>query len=247
MRRTALLFGYNPAMHDFQRLLQALATLWLIVFASHIQAAGNARQDVASIERTAERFARQQLEGSDARLSITHLDPKLYLPQCSQLEAFLPSGGKLIGRSFVGVRCNGPTAWSINIPIQVSLSMDVVIAAHPLRAGQLIAADDLGSRRLDQEGMPSGVLTSPQQAIGRQPIVGIAAGLPLRADMLRAPLVIQAGQIVKLRVNGEGFQVSTEARALGQAAVGQNVAVRTASGQVVQGVAQGPGEVLASP
>lgn len=73
--------------------------------------------------------------------------------------------------------------------------------------------------------------------------MSIAAGRPLRADMLRQPIVIQQNQTVKLVSRGAGFQVSNEGRALTNGLEGQIVQVRLASGQVVSGVARTGGIV----
>jgi flagella basal body P-ring formation protein FlgA len=61
--------------------------------------------------------------------------------------------------------------------------------------------------------------------------------------MLRAPTVIRAGQVVRMVAKGQGFQVTSEGRALSTANLGQTVSVRTSSGQVVSGVAQENGVV----
>nr|WP_291983235.1 flagellar basal body P-ring formation chaperone FlgA [Candidatus Accumulibacter sp. ACC005] len=61
--------------------------------------------------------------------------------------------------------------------------------------------------------------------------------------MLTAPWAVQQGQSVKLQSTGAGFSVSNEGKALNNASDGQIAQVRTASGQVVSGVAR-PGGVV---
>lgn len=55
--------------------------------------------------------------------------------------------------------------------------------------------------------------------------------------------MVQQGQSVKLLLAGAGFTVSNEGRALNNATQGQVVQVRTASGQLVSGVARSGGVV----
>jgi flagella basal body P-ring formation protein FlgA len=89
-------------------------------------------------------------------------------------------------------------------------------------------------------------VTDPAQAIGKTVRNGIAAGQPLRSDLLSAPWLVQQGQSVKLLSRGAGFTVSNEGKALNNATEGQIAQVRTASGQVVSGVARSPGVVEVS-
>jgi flagellar biosynthesis anti-sigma factor FlgM len=67
---------------------------------------------------------------------------------------------------------------------------------------------------------------------------GMAAGQPLRSELLSAPWAVQQGQSVRLLTSGAGFTISNEGKALNNAGEGQLVRVRTASGQVVSGVAR---------
>ena len=79
--------------------------------------------------------------------------------------------------------------------------------------------------------------------IGRTLRQSLTAGSVLRPSLLRTELVITAGQTVKLVANGPGFSISSEGRAMGNASGGQRVQVRSASGQIVQGVALPNGSV----
>jgi flagella basal body P-ring formation protein FlgA len=65
----------------------------------------------------------------------------------------------------------------------------------------------------------------------------------LRSDQLIAPWVVQQGQSVKMQSSGPGFSVSSEGKALNNAAAGQLVQVRTNSGQTVSGIAR-PGGIV---
>jgi len=71
--------------------------------------------------------------------------------------------------------------------------------------------------------------------------ISLPAGTPLRNDALRSVQAVQQGQTVRLTSSGPGFTVTAEARALNNAAEGQVAQARTASGQVVSGVARAGG------
>lgn len=220
------------------------STLLCVSLVSH---AGHplAGHDLDRVRDTAVAFARQHLAGQAAEVRVEPgaLDSRLQLATCSEIQAYLPPGTRLWGRSHVGVRCLQPEPWSLVVPITVRIMGDAVFAARPLLRGQSLQAADLDVRRVDLTSLPAGVLTNAAQALLRVPGVSLQAGLPLRGDMLRGATVIAIGQAVKIVVAGDGFTVTAEGSALGNGAVGDVLPVRSASGRVVRGVVSGPGVV----
>ena len=219
------------------------ALLALLLYAP--AALSNDRQDLAQLVRVVEQYVRKESAGLPGTISftVTPFDSRLSLPHCPQPEAFMAPGGRLWGKSAVGVRCNAPTAWSIYATVQVEVNAEYVVSARSLGQGETVTHQDLSVMRGDLARLPAGTIVDPAHAIGKQLALSLAAGQPVRKDMLKAPLVVTQGQGVKLYTQGPGFQVSSEGRALGSAADGQMVQVRSASGQTVSGVARAGGVV----
>ncbi|WP_308240121.1 flagellar basal body P-ring formation chaperone FlgA [Candidatus Accumulibacter contiguus] len=132
------------------------------------------------------------------------------------------------------------------VPVQVRIAGNYLVTARQLTPGQVVNSADLRAQSGDLGALPASVVTDPAQAIGKTVRNGIAAGQPLRSDLLSAPWLVQQGQSVKLLSRGAGFTVSNEGKALNNATEGQIAQVRTASGQVVSGVARSPGVVEVS-
>jgi flagella basal body P-ring formation protein FlgA len=174
---------------------------------------------------------------------IGQLDRHARLAACDAFEPFLPSGSRLWGKTTVGVRCLGPGRWTVYVPVQVRIAGHYLVAARQLAPGQVVGAADLLPQGGDLGALPANTLTDPAQAIGKTTRQAVAAGQPLRSELLSAALVVQQGQSVKLHSSGAGFSVSNEGKALNNAAEGQVVQVRTASGQVVSGIAR-PGAIV---
>lgn len=196
--------------------------------------------------------ARQLLDRESAGLpglvavSVEPMQGANQLPECAQLEPFLPAGTRAWGQINVGVRCLAPVAWTVFLPARVSVMNDYLVTARPIRAGQIVASDDLTSEQGDLTALPSNILTDPAQAIGHHARYAIAAGNPLRATMLRIPPAVQQGQTVKVVSSGAGFSVTNEGRALSRAGAGESVKVRLKNGQVVTGTARSGGIVEVS-
>lgn len=198
----------------------------------------------ASLKKTVEAFVRGQLaDQPGAAFSIGAVDSRLRLPACPQREAFLPPGGRLWGNATIGVRCDAPSPWTIYVPVSVTISGQVIVTLHAMARGQVIHEGDIKAQEQDLTQLPGGVLTSPEQALGKTLLVNIPAAFPLRQDMLKAPLAIYQGQTVRITATRGGLTVYNEGKALGNASEGQPVDVRTSAGQVVKGIARSGGVV----
>ena len=203
------------------------------------------RQDIEALRKTVEQFLRKQSAGLPGDVTVTAgaVDARMNLPACALPEAFLPPGGRLWGKTTVGVRCNAPSPWTIYMTATVRVVGDYVTAAVPLAPGQTVGAQDIATVRGDLTTMPNGIVTDPAQAVGRTAAISIPAGMPLRRDNLRGQKVVQSGQIVKLVSVGSGFRVTADGKALGNGTEGQLVQASTANGQVVSGIARANGIV----
>ncbi|MDB5916831.1 MAG: Flagella basal body P-ring formation protein FlgA [Massilia sp.] len=203
------------------------------------------RQDLAVLRGVAQQYLEAQsasLAGK-ASVEVRAIDPRTSLPACLDPQAFQQPGARPIGNTTVGVRCTAPTAWTVYIQAKVSVQGDYVAAAVPLAQGQPIEQSQLVLMKGDLSTMPNGVVTDMAQAIGRSSTVSLPSGAPLRLDALRSKPVVQQGQLVRVVSSGEGFRVSAEARAIGNAGEGQVVQVRTPAGAIISGVAKAGGLV----
>lgn len=217
-----------------------LLMLMLPLWQQAIAQTPSARQQHAALRQTVEQFLHTQAAGLSGNTSIAvgAIDPRLNLPACATPEAFLPAGSRAWGKTTVGVRCTAPVSWTVYVPATVRVHGDYVVAAAPLAQGQSISANNLAKAKGDLTTLPAGVVTDAALAIGRTLSISLPAGAPLRQDVLRAQQAIQQGQMVRVMSTGPGFRVSAEARALNNANDGQVAQARTASGQVVSGVAR---------
>lgn len=202
-------------------------------------------QDLESIRAGVVQFALQQGASLPGKTSVTAspLEARLHLPACAAVEYFIPPGTRLWGNSSVGARCAAPSPWTVYVPVMVKVTADIVFAARPLMTGQKLVEADILLKSDDLTQFPAGVITDPQQALGKTAAASVPAGYPLRLDMLRASMVIQQGQSVKIVARGQGFQVNSEGKAQHSAAIGQIVSVRLPSGKIIKGTARENGVV----
>jgi len=208
-------------------------------------ATNNPLQDTAVLRQVAEEYLKAQSAALPGQVTVTlgAVNQKMALPACAAPQAFQQPGARAWGKTTVGVRCAAPTAWTVYIQAQVSVIAEYVAAAVPLAQNQTIEAAQLVMVRGDIAALPNGVVTEFAQAVGRTATMSLPSGAPLRLDLLRSKPVVQQGQTVKVVSTGQGFSVSAEAKAIGNAGAGQVVQVRTPAGAVLSGVARAGGLV----
>lgn len=208
-------------------------------------ATAHAQQQSAPVEAAVRQFVEQETNGLPGQVSVSvgTLDARNRLPECAQLEPFLPAGARAWGQLSVGVRCLAPVAWTVYIPARVEVIGDYLVTARALRPGQILGPADLERRSGDLTQLGSRALTEIEQALGQHVRFAVAAGQPLRSDMLRIPPAVQQGQTVRIVGVGDGFSIANEGKAMNRAGVGEPVKVRLANGQVVSGIARHGGVV----
>ena len=222
------------------RLLACFLTLVLLVAPGQTLLAA----DSVAIRHAVDEFLRTQVKSlpGNASYTIGAIDADRVAGACQGFDVAMGSGARPWGKTQVTVHCQGGT-WNLWVPVQISVVAEYLVVARPVGAGQKLTEGDVRSQTGELSDMPIGILLDKEQAIGRAAIASLAAGRPLRADMLRQPTVVLQGQSVKIIGSGSGFQVTNEGRALTNAVVGQVTQVRLNSGQILSGVVRADGTV----
>jgi flagella basal body P-ring formation protein FlgA len=230
---------------DLRNLWINLSRSLLLLTSLAAHAAGPQAAPLAGSARPIiERFLQEQAAGLPGQVQITLSTPVSgALPECDALEPFLPGGARLWGRVSVGVRCNAAQPWTRYVPAYVAVRGHYYAAARPIAAGQVLTQSDATVHEGDLTALPRGVVVDPAQFDGSTALNTIASGAPLRRESLRAAIVVQQGQAVRLRTRGPGFTASVEGKAMSSAAAGALVQVKTAGGRLLSGIALADGTV----
>lgn len=236
-------------MHTMKKFFLLLLTLAATIVSANSASADapKAVQDHMQIRNLVAAFVQQQTAAQPGKVSyrVDEIDRRITLPGCAKLEAFLPPGSQLIGKTSIGVRCNETNGWSIFVPTQIKISQDLLVSVRQLPLGHTLQEQDLVAQTTETSRVSG--FTDPKQVIGKVLRYGITAGQILREDMLRQPYSVTQGQTVQLAAQGSGFSVRSEGVALNNAIEGQTVQVRVKSGRVISGVARAAGVVEIAP
>jgi flagella basal body P-ring formation protein FlgA len=182
------------------------------------------------------------------KVRISTLDSRLKLRQCdTPLEAFLPPGARLYGKTTVGVRCNGSQPWKIFVPSTLVLYEEVLVVARTIVRGEALQPTDITVVSKEVSAASQSYIRDLQQAVGLIAKRSIPAGRILTAHMVRAPRLVQAGQHVILLATTPQLQVRMKGKALADGTRGDIIKVRNLrSKRVVEGVVTHAGIVEVS-
>lgn len=197
-------------------------------------------QSISEIKSVVKDYIHQNTSdlSGEVSIKIEDIDRRITLPECEQLESFLPTGSRLWAITSIGVRCTEPTSWTIYVKANIQVLDNVVHIARPLNQNQPLTMDDLLLKKVDLTQVQKGVFTDPEQVVGKISKTNISAGQPILNHMLRDPYVILRGQKVTLQVKGRGFSVNSDGQALADAAEGQVVQVRNHAKRIISGIAR---------
>lgn len=203
-------------------------------------------QGYPQITRAVANFVQQQTANLAGKVDyqIEELDTRIVLTPCTRLETFLPGGSRLIGKTSVGVRCAEQNGWQILVPVQIRITLPLLVSARQLPVGHVLQEQDIA--RQTTEITRTDGYTDAALLIGKVLRYSIAAGQILRDDMLRAPYSVTQGQLVQTATKGNGFSIRGEGVAMNNASEGQSVQVRVSSGRMISGTARN-GVVEVSP
>lgn len=185
-------------------------------------------------------YLEREATGLPGRVEVTlgALDPRINLGDCRRIEPFMPVGARLWGRGYVGVRCAEGSPFTAFLPVTVRVTGPALVLTRALPAGSAVTAADVRLEETELTREPPGALAD-FAAVGERVLTRpLAPGQMLRAEHLRVPPAVAAGDAVKVLLTGRGFSVATEGRAVTGAAEGQTVRVQTASGKTLSGVAR---------
>jgi len=211
-----------------------LATLWL-AFAAPGYAADLSAQLTAFFKARDPQHA--------AGMTVVVRTPQAQWPACETPQLLLPGNSRQWGNLSIAANCGQNRRY---LQVQVQVTGQYLVANHQLARGASVGASDfrLESGRLDT--LPARALINADNLVDAIALRDIPPGQPVTTSMLRQPWRVKAGQNVMVIASGNGFNASSEGRALNNAGAAQMVRVRMGNGQVVSGRVDADGNILIS-
>lgn len=231
-------FAWHSARRLTVRLMAAVAA-WMAVSLAQAQDAG------ASLIKDTQAWLDQAVAAArppgaaPLRLvvSVGTLDSRLTLAPCAQVEPYLPAGTRLWGKGRLGLRCtDGKARWNVFLPIQVQAFGPAWVVRGDVPAGKVLDAGDAVQAEVDWAQDSASVLADMEMWLGQTATRALGTGQTLRAGMVRAPQVFQAGAMVRVVARGAGFAVTSDGQALSAGILGSQARVRMEGGRILTGI-----------
>jgi flagella basal body P-ring formation protein FlgA len=204
------------------------------------QGADSRWQPPATIAEAARAAAAATISGDVEAVAV---DERLKLARCTEpLETKIERALER-GRGTVAVSCSDPSPWRLFVPVRASNDATVLVLARSMQPGEVLAAADVEAARRSSVSLPYDYLTEGTDVVGLTLKRTQAAGSVLTTAALQAPEVVQRGDLVTLTAGDGPITVQSEGIALEGARLRQRLKVRSASGRVLEGTAEGPGQV----
>lgn len=195
----------------------AIAALFLSLMAAFGQATADPFQPHQSIVSAVDSYLSETFaqDGDKLVIDVTQLDHRLRLALCeTPLRAFEPPGGVSLGRTSVGIRCQGPKPWSLYVSANVGIEMPVVIAKRDLPRGAAIGAEDLALEVMDTSHLLRGHYTAVPEVTGQTLKRTLRRGQVVTPSMLKVQKTVRRGERITILAGNGPIAVRSQGKAL---------------------------------
>ena len=191
------------------------------------------------------RFVQSSPAINGLRVQLELVDPNVTVPAClgGSIQISAQPGARIWGRTVLQLRC-AKAGWMVNIPFNIRVFGNYVVASQYLPAGQKLEPGDIRVIEGELSTLPDDVLRTPKNAYDRVLSRSLQMGSPVGLNDLKESSVIKVGDPIRLILKGKDFEVSGEGVAQTAGMIGDMVRVRLADGQVLQGRVLRPSVVV---
>lgn len=188
----------------------------------------------------------EKLQYPNTQIQVGHLDKRLKLQHCSQpLSAYLAPGAKTVGKTTVGVRCEGPKPWALYVPATINIFSRVYKTVHGLPRGHIIRERDIERVDYNLAQLNYGYFTDKSKLLGMQTKRRLSQGRVITPNQVKPPLLIKRGEQVALVSKSSLFTVKMNGKAMMDGAYGDRIRVKnSSSSRIIEGKVTQAGVVM---
>lgn len=196
------------------------------------------------LKSNVENYVKQQLKPFGEQVEITDIRIPANAQDCNNnLKLNINNASKLIGSILVTAKCDSPN-WQVSIPVQTKVSAKVVVAVRPINANATITADDISLQNMDLSRHAGNVFLKLENVINKMTKTNIASGQTIRPEQLREKSVIERGDKVKLTIEKDLVNITSEGLAQNSAGIGEKIKIKVQSGKIIDGYVKDKSNVI---
>ena len=141
----------------------------------------------------------------------------------------------------ISAQCNNKKNF---IQINVAVKGNYIVAKQAISAGTVINEDYIQIQSGWLDKLPSTVILDRVDAINHIALRNINLGEPIKTIMLQKNWQVKAGQIIKVIINGEGYEITTNGKTLNNAILNDKIKVKLNSDKIVEGTLTHQGVII---
>jgi len=201
-------------------------SLVLGMIATPVRAESGDRQSMPALSAWITRYLTEQYQLGPAAVSALRLAPwdeRLRLARCDEALRIVLSPEPRPGQARLQVHCDRSGGWRLNLRAEwpAESGQMILAARRSLPRGHVLGAADLVEIPAATPELAGSVgIDQAERVMGQILAAPLRAGQPLSERSLRARSLIEVGDQVMVSVNGEGFGIRAEFRALSAATAG---------------------------
>lgn len=186
----------------------------------------SAKQIQTQVKHYLQSHYQQQSHIEKIDISVNSLDPRLKLRRCEgKLQINHSNQTQLSQRSTVKVACKNGPSWAIFVSARILAYAKILVAAEPLVRGQILSSQNIALEVKPYKPNARG-FHQAKRLIGMQLKRPIPQGAIISSHAVTAPKVIKRGDEVILAARLGSAEISTEATALADGKIGQQIRVK---------------------
>ena len=200
---------------------------------------------VSVVQNYVQRITAQQ--ESAGRVIVDVVPNTTNVGLCQSPCPFMPAGQRMRGNITVGIKCVNEQGHDVPryYRAHVGIEDDYIVATHDLMPGTLLSAADIETQHGDITRLPNSTFARTTEVIGQRLTRRVPAGMPLHANMVKAPLVITRNSRVTVIARHAGFTITTQGTAMDEASSDGQLRIRMDSKKIIMAKATAPGEAVA--
>ena len=231
--------------------LLLLLTLLSNSYGSHAESVENSQPHSSIIAAVIQflELTTNKHQHPNIQIQVGHLDKRLRLQHCSvPLETYLAPGARAMGKTTVGVRCEGTKSWALYVPATINIFSSVYKTALGLPRGHTIRERDIVAAEHNLAQLNYGYFTDKSKLLGMQTKRRLSQGRVITPNQVKPPLLIKRGEQVALVSESSRLTVRMNGKAMMDGAYGDRIRVKNSSSRrIIEGKVTQAGVVMIGP
>ncbi|QIL84897.1 flagellar basal body P-ring formation protein FlgA [Vibrio sp. HDW18] len=216
----------------------------LILFFFSLAANSATIEQLLAIRQAAENHVLNTIDmpsNGELVVNAANLDDRLFATDCAEPLATHASSSKGSAANItVLVECKSDN-WRIYVPVRLTMTIPLVIAATPLTRGQMIAASDVTVSMVDLLRFRRQGFSNPENVIGAKIKKNIRLGDVIEQNDV---CIVCRNESVVIRAGKSGMSITTKGTALADGVVGEQIKVKNdKSNRIIDAQVSAVGEV----